>query len=306
MLGALVASKLMTVFSPWTPLLIAYVLIPLGGSVMIFIPETLQSKPNELKDTAPEETTLMSSIKFRLREAFAHGAKYLTMLKSVSLVLVILTYLIHFPGVLGRSQFFVQYFSKRFDWNLAQTGYLLALRGTVSILMLLVTLPVISKLLLSPSFRMTVARKDLALAQFSVLAIAIGSLLMGGSNVPTVVSGVVIVTLGDGLSPLCRSLATSFVDSQHTSSLYVLIGVVETIGMIYAGPALAWLFTIGMKLNGLWLGLPYFWLASIAALTMIGLCFVRLPAGAPKLDETEAIIDEDESILPDGRGLDEE
>jgi hypothetical protein len=78
-----------------------------------------------------------------------------------------------------------------------------------------------------------------------------------------------------------------------------LIGVVETIGMIYAGPALAWFFATGMKLKGLWLGLPYFWLASIAALAMVGLCFVKLPAGSVKLAELEAMFDEDESDLMD-------
>jgi len=299
MLGALVASKLMMTFSAWTPLLIAYVMIPLGTSVMIFIPETLQAKPGSHKDATLEEATFISSAKSQIREGFMHGVKCLSMFKSVSLVLIIFTYLLHFPSITARGQFFVQYFSKRFDWDLAKTGYLLALRGAVSIFMLLVALPLLSKLLLSPSVRMTVARKDLALAQFSILATTIGAVLLGGFNIPTVISGVVIATLGDGLSPLCRSLATSFVDSRHTSSLYVLIGVVETIGMIYAGPALAWFFATGMKLKGLWLGLPYFWLASIAALAMVGLCFVKLPAGSVKLAELQAMFDEDESDLMD-------
>jgi MFS transporter, PCFT/HCP family, solute carrier family 46 (folate transporter), member 1 len=300
MLGSLIASKLMEIVSPWAPLLIAYVMIPLGTSVMIFVPETLQANPDSKKNASLEEATFISSIKYQVQEAFTHGARYLSMLKSVSLVLVILTYLLHFPSVIARGQFFVQYFSNRFEWGMAKTGYLLALRGAVSIFMLLVALPVLSKLLLSPPIRMTVAKKDLALAQFSLLAITIGAALLGGSNVPTVISGVVIITLGDGLSPLCRSLATSFVDSRHTSSLYVLIGVVETIGMIYAGPALAWLFTIGLELKGVWLGMPYFWLASTAALATIGLCFVGLPACSVKLTEEDGIFDEDETCLPDG------
>ncbi|KAE9364733.1 MFS general substrate transporter [Stipitochalara longipes BDJ] len=304
MVGTLVASKLMTIFSAWTPLLIAYVMIPLGTSVMIFIPETLQAKPKARKVLSVGEGTLISSLKSQVKEAFTHGARYLSMLKSISLVLVMLTYLIHWPGVLARGQFFVQYFSKRFDWELANTGYLLALRGGISIFMLLVALPGISKLLLSPSFGMTVPKKDLALAQFSLLAITIGSAFVGGNNVPTVISGVIIATLGDGLSPLCRSLATSFVDSRHTSSLYVLIGVVETIGMIYAGPALAWLFTTGMKLKGLWLGLPYFWLATLSALSTLGLCFVRLPEGSGKLEEEEALLsDVEESNLLQGNEM---
>lgn len=263
---------------------------------MIFIPETLQTKPSDHKDAHIEDVTLISSIKSQIREA-----KYLSMFKSLSLVLVILTYLIHFPAIIARGQFFVQYFSKRFNWQLAETGYLLGLRGFLSIFMLLVALPRVSKVLLSPTsrFRMTVAQKDLALAQFSALAITIGAVLLGGSNVPTVISGIVIATLGDGLSPLCRSLATSFVDSRHTSSLYVLIGVVETIGMIFAGPALAWLFTMGMKLKGLWLGMPYFWLAGISGIAAIGLFFVRIPIGSVKLAEVDGVSAEINEDLAD-------
>ena len=269
---------------------------------MILIPETLQAKPSDHKTTSLKTTTLISSIRSQARHALTYGTKYLSMFKSISLVLVILTYLTHHPAVAGRGQFFVQYFSKRFDWNLAKTGYLLSLRGVVSILLLLGILPGLSKLLLSPSypFRMSVPRKDLALAQLSALALTIGVVLLGGSNVPTVVTGIVISTLGDGLSPLCRSLATSFVDTRHTSSLYVLIGVMETIGMIYAGPALAWLFTKGMKLSGFWLGLPYYWLAAISALAALGLCFVRIPAASMKLEEVDGMSDEEESNLLNG------
>jgi hypothetical protein len=268
---------------------------------MIFIPETLQTKPSDHKDASLEEATIISPTKSQIREAFTHSAKYLSMFKSISLVLVILTYLIHFPVIIARGQFFVQYFSKRFNWQLAKTGYLLGLRGFVGIFVLLVALPGVSKILISPTsrFRMTVVQKDLVLAQFSALAIMIGAVLLGGSNIPTVISGIVIATLGDGLSPLCRSLATSFVDSRRTSSLYVLIGVVETIGMIFAGPALAWLFTMGMKLKGLWLGLPYFWLAAISAIATIGLLFVRIPAGSVKLAEVDGVSDEIDEELAD-------
>ncbi|KAN0099811.1 MFS general substrate transporter [Hyaloscypha variabilis] len=298
MVGTLLASKLMTIFSAWAPLLLAYVMIPLGTSVMIFIPETLQAKPEVHIVEPTGKANILSSFKSQAKKALTHGAKYLSMLKSISLVMVMFTYLTHWPSIIARGQFFVQYFSKRFDWELANTGYLLALRGGVSIFMLLVALPGISSLLLSSKFRMTVPKKDLALAQFSILAITIGALLAGGNNVPTVISGIIIGTLGDGISPLCRSLATSFVDSRHTSSLYVLIGVVETIGMMYAGPALAWLFTTGMKMKGLWLGLPYFWLATLSGLSTLGLCFVKLPKESVKFEEEDALLsDGDDSNL---------
>jgi hypothetical protein len=271
--------------------MIAYVLIPLGVSIMILIPETLPAKTEADKDVAQEERNLVSKVKSQFQSTTTHSAKYFTMLKSASVVLVLLTYLIHFPVFLARGQFFVQYFSKRFEWKLAKTGYLLSLRGCISIFVLLVALPGMSKLLLSPffPFRFTASKKDLTLAQLSALFITIGAVLLSAPNIPTVIFGIIIITLGDGLSPLCRSLATSFVDSRHISSLYVLIGIVETIGLTYAGPALAWFFTKGMELKGLWLGMPYFWLASISALATIGLGFVRLSTRSVKLSEADGI-----------------
>jgi hypothetical protein len=302
LLGPTIASRLMETGSPWTPLVIAYTLIPFGVSLMVFIPETLQSKRDADEDASQGEHTSASTIKTQLKEALTHSTKYFSMLKLASVVLILITYLIHFPIIVARGQFFVQYFSKRFGWKLSQTGYFLSLRGFISIFVLLVALPGLSTLLLSPSFpfRWTASRKDLTLARLSLFSITIGSVLLAGPNVPMVVSGIVVTTLGDGLSPLCRSLATSFVDSRHTSSLYVLIGISETVGLMFAGPTLAWLFEIGMSLNGLWLGMPYIWLASISALVAVGLCFVRLPTGSVKLSEIDSIDVAGESGLVDG------
>lgn len=197
------------------------------------------------------------------------------MLKSPHVTLLLLTNLVYMPTILSVGQFFVQYVSKRFDWPLADTGYLLFVRGIVSIAVLLIALPVLSKLLL---LRVSPSMKDLVLAKASALFLAVGFLFLAGSHISIIISGVIIMTFGDGLSPLCRSLLTNFVDSQHTSTVYVLIGIVESISSIYAGPALAWFFTTGMRLSGPWLGLPYLWLALNADLVLIALYFVRSEA----------------------------
>ena len=303
LIGPTIASKLMQVYSPWTPLFLAYFLFIFGSCILFFIPETLQAKSNSRKDSSEgEERPTTSTLKSKLRNALAHSSKYVSMLKSGSVVLILLSYLIHYPVFVARGQFFAQYFSKRFDWQLADTGYLLSLRGLISVVVLLIALPALSKLLVSPSFsfRRTPSQKDLLLAQISALSITIGALLLAGTNVPMVISGVLVITLGDGLSPLCRSLATSFVDSRHTASLYVLIGVFETIGLATAGPILAWLFTAGMKLKGIWLGMPYFWVASIAALATFGLLFVKIPAVHVKLAAADALGEGEESSLLEG------
>ncbi|KJK63126.1 MFS like protein [Aspergillus parasiticus SU-1] len=196
-------------------------------------------------------------------------------LKSTSIIVVLATFLTRMPEHLATSQFFAQYISKRFDWPLAKTGYLLTVRGIVHLVVLSLALPCLSKLLLR---KQRPASKDLTLARFSAALAAVGALGMAASQIRLVLSGLVLQSLGAGLGPLCRSLAISHVAPQDTSKLNTLIGIVETISMLFAGPALAWLFEMGMKLGELSLGLPYFALAGLFLLCLVGLLFVRAPS----------------------------
>ena len=90
---------------------------------------------------------------------------------------------------------------------------------------LLVGLPFLGKVLTSSSMSvpMSSARKDLVLARSSALVLTIGALLMAGHVMPIVITGQVILTLGDGLVSLCRSIITSFVDKEHFSTVYTLV-----------------------------------------------------------------------------------
>ncbi|KAG4434583.1 hypothetical protein IFR05_009939 [Cadophora sp. M221] len=277
--GPLISSALMEVASPWVPLLSAIALVPIGVSTFIFVPETLQVKDSDDdEDSIHENPSAMSSIKSQARHTLTQLLESFAMLKSPSLAIVLLSFVVQMSLFFGKSTFFIQYFSKRFGWTLAKTGYLLSYRGIISVTVLLLILPGVSKLLLSPSlpFRFSAAKKDLVLAQCSALLMIFGYFFIGGPTVPVVFFGIVVATLGDGLAPLSRSLLTAYIDPQHTSRMYTLVGIVEALGSMYAGPALAGFFTVGMRWKGLWLGLPYFWLAFQCSLVAFGLCFVNL------------------------------
>lgn len=270
----------MEVVSPWVPFLSAIALVPLGVSTFIFIPETLRKKDNDDNDddVLQDSPSAMSSVISHFWHTLTQLSESFSMLKSPSLTIILFSFVVQMSLFFGKSTFFIQYFSKRFRWTLAKTGYLLSYRGIISVAVLVVILPGISKLLLSPNyrFRFSVAKKDLVLAQFSAVLSILGYFCIGGPTVPIVFFGIIVATLGDGLSPLCRSLLTAYIDPQHTSRIYVLVGIVEAFGSMYAGPALAAFFTVGMRWKGLWLGLPYFWLAFQCSLVALGLCFVNL------------------------------
>lgn len=278
--GPAISSKLMEIFSPWIPAILGFFTLPIGLSVLIFIPESFPPlkrdgfPENDDQPDSEEQPQCSNSFKSHLAQSLHLLKSSFATLKSTSIIVVLATFLTRMPEHLATSQFFAQYISKRFDWPLAKTGYLLTIRGIIHLVVLSLALPWLSKLLLR---KQRPASKDLTLARFSAALAAVGALGMAASQIRLVLSGLVLQSLGAGLGPLCRSLAISHVAPQDTSKLNTLIGIVETISMLFAGPALAWLFEMGMKLGGLSLGLPYFALAGSFLLCLVGLLFVRAP-----------------------------
>lgn len=281
--GPAISSIFMETFSPWISTLIAFftnlaALIPL-----FFVPETLS--PSKLDSNSEQDAESEGgpyTFRSRLSQSLQLGSS-IAPLKSPSLILVLATFLTAAPEVLGTSQFLAQYISKRFGWPLSKTGYLLTLRGVIHMGILLFTLPLLSKMLLQ-YYRAPV--KDLILARTSVAIAAVGALFMAGSQIGLVITGLAVHSLGSGLAPLCRSLATSYVTPQDTSKLNTAIGIVMTTGSLFAGPALAWLFETGMELGGTALGLPYYGLAGSFVLCLVGLIFVYPPAEEEETDES--------------------
>ncbi|KAF7184358.1 hypothetical protein CNMCM7691_005110 [Aspergillus felis] len=249
-LGPALSSKLMETFSPWIAAFASFFVNLIAWIPLFFVPETLSiSKPDSDDDSHLEESQ-PDSFKFHLSQSLQLLIAYLGSLKSCSMALVLATFLTVAPEILGTSQFMAQYISKRFDWPLAETGYLLTLRGVIHMAVLLFILPLLSKLLLR--YR-NPAVKDLILARASVVFAAVGALCMAAPQIRVVMAGLAVHSLGSGLAPLCRSLATTYVAPQDTSKLNTVIGIVETTGSLFAGPALAWLFETGMRLGGLML-----------------------------------------------------
>ena len=86
--------------------------------------------------------------------------------------------------------------------------------------------------------------------------------------------GLIVWTLGTGFGALTRALITTLVDKEHVGRLYAAIAVVESSSALAAGPTLAALYSLGLKLKGPWVGLPFFCLAVITFVSGLGVwCF---------------------------------
>jgi len=216
---------------------------------------------------------------------------------------LLLTFVTHFWGG-AAERFSAIYVSKRFHWHLSDTTYLMSLVAIINVVLLLIILPFLSRLLSSPTsplpdrYRLHTAQKDLWLSRASVIFHAVGSLLIAGPTVHFAILGLVVFTLGHGFTMLVRSVITSMVDEQHIARLYSCITIIDTLGAVAAGPALPWLFSVGMKVGrekhggDTWLGLPYLGTSLVCTLAGIAVFCARLPARKVETEDGVANVTE--------------
>ncbi|KAI0126593.1 major facilitator superfamily transporter [Xylariales sp. AK1849] len=284
------ASAMMPATGPWPVLCVAVACLATGAIACVFIPETLQHKHADVTQPRPEGFKAhVDHILDRLKES-------LSILKSPSIILLMITGLATTPLTVSVLQFLVQFVSKRYDIPIRNTGYIQAAYGVAQLAQAFVILPWISQLLLKDStpkpFHMDNEQgRDLRLAKWSFGFVILGNFILGIA--PTLwmfVLGLLVLALGSAYNSLTRSLMGLYIDPEHRSRLFTLVGMVEVIGNIYGSAMLAGLFTLGLDFGGVWIGLPYFGLAVISVIMVAILSFVRVPdeRGPPPYEEGTA------------------
>jgi hypothetical protein len=259
---------------PWIPVLLVFCFSPFVFGLIMFLPETLPLKVREA--TAQEEQRPLLA---RLREATKELGVTFALLRNPNLALSLPAFLIQPALFAAYSSTLAQHISTYFGWSLAETSYLLSPLGVLQ-LVIIVLLPRASTLLTSPSgrFRISVFSKDLLLAKVSLLFLIGAALLEAFSrNVVLFLVGLTIGTIGSSHGPLCRAIVTSYVEPEQTSRLYALISMLETGGALLGGPVLAWCFNVGLSRKGLWIGLPWFYVAGLVLVALVPLTLLKAP-----------------------------
>jgi hypothetical protein len=286
---------------------------------MVFVPETLHQKPvngsmepvAELSDSSSGSSAASTSpmkrpLFYKFKANFASTFDTLRVYASPLFFVLLATFLIQMFTRQIIDQV-LRFISKRFEWSLAQTGFLLSLRALINGILFLAILPGVSFILTSSSktaysipglrFNLSTASKDLVLARFSLIIQIMGIFLLalsafsspiGDSNQESpfplmlAIGGLIIYTLGIGFCAFCRSLISSLVNQEHIARLYTVISIIETVGTSVAGPGLAWLYSWGLKLsrkdeqNG-YLGLPFWGAMVLTAVAGGGIMWVKAP-----------------------------
>ncbi|KAH7081199.1 hypothetical protein BKA63DRAFT_540380 [Paraphoma chrysanthemicola] len=274
MVAPVMAARLME-RSDWLPLLLALGIQQLGICIAFFFPETLHLRNlPEPKDGGSEAIELKplppKGGYFTLKAQMHNFHVVYTFLRSDwTLGLVVFTFM---ASRLGRQAItlLVRYASKRYGWEIKKAAYLLSLRAATNLAAVAVFLPLVNWCLLK-RLRMPAHRADLWIARGSIILTTVAFFIMGIAAYPALlVLGLLVYNMGSGYSAAMRSVAIHVVGGQSSPDVGKLmssIAVVESIGVMIAGPLFSQLFQWGMDLGEFWLGLPY--LASVLVLGMM-------------------------------------
>ncbi|KAI1803184.1 MFS general substrate transporter [Daldinia bambusicola] len=271
------ASAMMSLTGPWPAMWLTTILWALTAVLITILPETFHRRsPSD--DTAP-----MPTIKSHVTRGLAQLKDTFSIVRSISVTLVLCICLLSMPVVMCTLQFMVQYISKHYQIPLAKTGYIQSVFGIAHIVVVLLIVPGVSKLVVQPTTPklLRVANekdRDLILARWSYLIYAIGSFILGISpSLPVFIIGLVIMSLGSGSASFIKSIATSHTDVEHRSRLFSIMALLDIGSNVWTTPALAGLFSLGMKLGGMWIGLPYLGVSVSCIMMLILALFVRTP-----------------------------
>ncbi|TGO27295.1 hypothetical protein BPAE_0044g00300 [Botrytis paeoniae] len=273
-LAALLMAK-----SPWIPILLGISFLTLGSLLILFVPETLHMQnqrtstshmavaisTNDFLRNCKPQNSLITTIKHKFSHTLQILQSSLSILNSAPLVLLLITFIIN-PLTSQSVDLSLRYISNRFRFPLRFSSFLWSLRAAVQIILFLLILPFLSKTMIT-YFRIPSSKKDLHLARASILILTLGSFLIAlAPTLPLAILGMAVFTLGAGYVSITRSLITTLVDRQHKGQLYAAVAVVETTGRLIAGPGFAQLYIVGLRLKGIWVGLPFFGLSLICGL----------------------------------------
>jgi MFS family permease len=289
MIGNLIApvlsAAMMEKTGPWPVLFLALGVTGLSAVIMLFVPETKRAKQAQAEAISPTLVDLSGATgaKARVMHLVSRAKESLSIFKSWNVVLFFAVSLALSPVVFSTLQFMVQFSSKRYGVSLSQTGYLLSVYGFANLIAILFLLPAAAKHLRTestprPFFQADDRKRDLLLARLSALFYGLGALLMAlAPTIPPFIGGLIVLAVGSGASGLLKSLCAVYVDEEHTTRLYTMYSIADTVGSVFVQPMLAGLFALGMKLGGTWIGLPYLAVVGGCVLAVVLLAFVRLP-----------------------------
>lgn len=167
----------------------------------------------------------------------------------------------------------LQYIPQRFYLRISTSALLQSLQSFFSSLVLLFLLPFLSTRLLTRSHEpLSPNRRDVLLARISLSVQGLGWLIIGfAPHIIVLVLGLGVNAFTAGAGAAMRAAVTPWVSPDEVGRLYSILGIAECLGLLGAGPAVAGLYNLGLRMHEeVYLGLPWI----VSGLTMLGIVIV--------------------------------
>ncbi|KAK8131706.1 hypothetical protein PG984_008144 [Apiospora sp. TS-2023a] len=181
--------------------------------------------------------------------------------------------------------FELQNLRTQLGWSYPYVTSILTIRPSVTLAVLLVIIPVLTKVVLS-RFGVATSRKDLLLLRPSAALMTTGTLLLCLSNGSVlVVLSPVVFALGNGFSTVGKSLLMTLGSAEMAGTLLSAMNLSASVGAVLAGPLIAVAFDWGLKQGGFWLGAPLLPVPLLYALTLVSVCAIKVPEKSQQVED---------------------
>ncbi|KAI0906277.1 major facilitator superfamily domain-containing protein [Ustulina deusta] len=272
------ASTLMASTGPWPPFFISFLLTVLPALVVFLVPESLKHDPHD------DDTMGSSKFKAALAQSFGELKKSARVFASPSMIIILLITMLQLSLVLSTYQFLSQFTSKRYHIPISETGYIQSTYGIAFIAISFVIMPWVTSAIVKPGAPAFLRfdddkRRDLFLARASYIASMTGTFVLGLSgSLSGFIFGLIILAFGVSSEGYLKRIATLYVTAEQRTRLFTILGLSAIASDLWLSPSLAALFSLGMRLGGVWIGLPYFGISGLCVLMFCASLFLKLPS----------------------------
>ncbi|KAM7205233.1 Major facilitator superfamily domain containing protein [Rhypophila sp. PSN 637] len=293
-------SGYLLLFNMWLPLIVSYLLMTVINVASVWYPETLQlhrhahaaqrrgqgsndsTDTEDVNITAVEDTktSVFEEIKAKALEGVDDVWRFVLGNTKIGFMLLSLVFV-----VLGKlaQELLLQYVTKRYHWTWSEAAFLMTIAGVTSMVTLIALLPA-AGWFCAKYLGLKGVMKDVWLIRIVGPCLILGCLVIALAPTGVILGfGLVPYAFGSGLAPLIRSVLSALVEEHHIAILNTLIGITESVGIMVASPVLASSLSLGLKMGGAWIGLPFLLAAFFATVvTTIAWAF-RPPKNAVQL-----------------------
>lgn len=123
----------------------------------------------------------------------------------------------------------------------------------------------------------TPVKKDLWVARLCAITHTIGNVGIGlSTTIPVFIPCFILYSTYNLYYAALQSVLATVAGKEKLAVVFSVVGWMENVGYLLAGPGMAWAYKIGLELDGIWLGLPFYLSGMLTSVVAIILCSVRL------------------------------